>query len=103
MTMTIDEIRAANAAAGFHFFEPATLRFFSSRVGRTVYSGTRGAYFVTSERDTVGGYPRRYTVRRADETGRVETVGEFQGYATCAAAKRAAARIAARDAHPAFG
>ena len=42
---TTDDVKAANREAGRHFFDPATMRFFNSRVHRAVYGGR---YFVTS-------------------------------------------------------
>ena len=74
---TITMIRAANALAGAHFFERATMRFFRSQVLRTVYQGPGGIFFVTSEEPPYGG--RRYTVRRFDPTdpSDIETFGDF--------------------------
>lgn len=43
---TIPEIRAANAAAGGHWFARDTMRYFGTRVLPTVYSGPGGVYFV---------------------------------------------------------
>lgn len=79
---TVEEIAEANAAAGKHFFEESTMRFFNSRVLDGVYGGH---YFVTSEKDDFGG-ERAYTIRYADDEGDVSTVGEFQGFATREAA-----------------
>jgi hypothetical protein len=80
-TWTMTAIKAANAEAGYHWFEPGTLRFFASRVGDTVYQGPGGVYFVSSEQFKMTGRPdgpRRYTVRRfLPETGAVVTVGPF--------------------------
>ncbi len=65
-TWTVSEIKAANAAAGYFFFSPDTLRFFRSRIGDSVYQGVGGAFFVTSEQFVSSDgqrKPRRYTVR----------------------------------------
>lgn len=86
---SIDAIKSANRDAGMHFFEASTLRFFRSRIGRTVY---RGKYFVTSEQfvDSRGvAHARRFTIRVAGPDGDINTVGEFQAYATSADAIRA--------------
>ncbi len=67
------------------------MRFFDTRVLKDVYGGR---YFITSERfddDT----PRLYTVREADDNGRISTVGEFQGHATILDAQKEAKRLAA--------
>lgn len=97
---TIEDIKAANERAGFFFFEPATLRFFRSRVHSDVYQGPGGVYFVTSEQFRASnGYtaPRLFTVRRFDpETGSADTEGEFQAYGTRGKAHRAAQGCAAR-------
>lgn len=77
----MSDIKAANAAKDGHWFEPATLRFFRSRVGDTVYQGPGGVYFVSSEQfvDSRGNADeRRFTVRQFDpESGDINTVGEF--------------------------
>ena len=75
---TLRTIREANAEAGFHFFAPSTMRFFRSRLGKTVYGGK---YFVTSEQFN-GDSERLYTIRQVDDKGSVSTVGAFQGYAS---------------------
>jgi hypothetical protein len=87
---TIKSIKAANKAAGLHWFEPATMRFFKSRILTTVYGGR---YFVTSEQGPNG--VRAYSVREVAEDGSsISTVGEFQGWATAPQAKREAKRLA---------
>ena len=88
---TLKEIKAANAAAGQHFFEPATMRFFNSRVSARLIAGR---YFISSERfdETT---PRRYTVRIANDDGTIDTVGEFQQYPTMAQARAAAEALEA--------
>lgn len=92
---TIEDIKTANAVGGGHWFEPATMRFFSSHVSGEVYPFPGGATFVSSERYDARS-PRRYTVRVATvDGGHVGTVGEFQGYATLRAARKAAQAYAA--------
>lgn len=86
---TISDVRAANRAAGFHFFDRATIRFFGSSVVSTLY---KNLCFVTRELD-YNGTQYLYTVRQFDpETAQIETVGNFQQYTTIQAA-RAAAKI----------
>lgn len=89
MFRTIKEIKQANRASGGHWFDPDTLRFFRSRIDSTVYGGR---YFVSSEQydDST---PRLYTVREAKPDGDVETVGEFQAYATRGEAISAISRL----------
>ena len=86
-----------------HWFEPATMRFFASRVCQRAYVGPHGTTFVSSEqfRPTHGDpAPRMYSVQRVyqDSNGRwtVETVGAFQAYATRREADHAARQYAER-------
>jgi len=85
-TIDIDYIKTANKVRGFFFFEPATLRGFSSRIMADVFEGPGGIFFVTSEKRR--GFrcedgERLYTVRRFNKaTGSVDTEGEFQGFRT---------------------
>lgn len=77
------------------FFNPDTMRYFKSRLGKVFYAplGER-CYFITSERfmDT----PRAYTVRYlCPLSGAIETVGEFQQYPTRARAVTAAKKARA--------
>lgn len=94
----IGEVRYENQRSGHHWFDPATLRFFGCRIGRTVYGGR---YFISSEQDNYeGGYnawagQRRYTIRMANADGTIETVGEFGQYDTAAQARRAVLAIVA--------
>ena len=83
MYWTIANIKKANKAAGFHFFDQANMEFSDSIVYPEVYGGR---YFITAE---VPGIPsednylaRRYTVRRCEANGRIQTVSEYQQYAT---------------------
>jgi len=73
---TMAQVKAANKAIGHHWFERSTMRFFNS----VIESGLlRGRFFITSERRELD-FPKRYTVRRAQADGSIETVGTFQGY-----------------------
>lgn len=87
---SIAGIKRANRAAGLYWFEPDTIQFFNSRVMADVYPTPEGdAYFVSSEQYDDDA-PRLYTVRKFFKTsGRIDTVGEFQGYATADDARAA--------------
>lgn len=89
---SIEDIKRANVQADQYFFSPSTLRFFDSRVLPTLY-GPEGSIFVTSEKNPFGD-PRAYTVRQITTDGSIDTLGEFQGYATAAQAKKAAREFA---------
>lgn len=92
-SLTMATIKANNKAAGQHWFSKDTLRFFSSRVGSKLFKGTRCVFFVTSEEGPRGG--RKFSVRKTcDRGGRIQTVGDFQAYATRAQAEGAAKRLA---------
>lgn len=81
----IERIAEANQAAGYHFFDPDTIRFFSSIIYPRVYAGR---YFITGERCDEH-YPERFTIRVALDNGQVETVGDFQAFETHEAAEDA--------------
>lgn len=80
---------------GGHFFDRAAMRFFSSRIcwgTLTAHQGTNGGFlFVTSEESPYG--PRSYSLRVVRESGDVDTLGDFGGYADRAAAVRALHRV----------
>ena len=89
---TIGDVKAANARAGFHFFSRDTLRFFSSRISSHVYGH---GVIVTSEKGPFEDSPRRYTVRLALPDGQVESLGEFEQFATSGQAHAFARKVAA--------
>ncbi len=95
---SIEQLKSKNQRAGYHYFEPSTMRFFSSRVSADVVAGADGWYFVTSEQHkgfmTGTVYPRKYTVRVMHEDGSVDTIGEFQAHKSAGTAKCAARRAA---------
>jgi len=88
---TVDDVIVANKRAGQHFFDSATMRFFRSRVGGALYAGR---FFITSERNDMGDYPRLYTVRVAHDDGTIGEMGEFQQYASWSGATKACERYA---------
>lgn len=96
----VHDVQRIARACGSHFFDPAAMRFFSSRVSSFIarendYAG----YIVTSEQHKplyAHPEPRMYTVRRysVSDNGEgggafnIDTVGEFQQFATLQAAQR---------------
>lgn len=94
---TRNQMARKNKAEGHYWFTPETLRFFD---GRIESSSNEYGLFVTSEQfhDHRGNSePRRYTVRQfRHDTGQVETVGEFQEYASFDGASRAVAELTER-------
>ena len=87
---SIDHIKVANAERGHYFFDPATMRFFRSKIASR--SVINGRYFITSEQFDATS-PRLYTIRICHDDGTIDTVGEFQQYETVAAAKRVASQL----------
>lgn len=89
MFKNIESVKAANKAAGYHWFSKDTMRFFNTRLctahaNGPVLSGNR---FITSEK--YGDEPQLYTIRSVSEDGGIDTVGRFQGYATLGDARKA--------------
>lgn len=74
---TMGEVKRAHASAGGHFFDPATMRFFKSRVVSARLHD--GGFFITSEQ--YEDEPRHYRVRRFDAADPIdiETVGDPLG------------------------
>lgn len=77
---SINEVIQDAKQAGSHFFDTATMKFFSSRILPTLHNGR---YFITSERDVYrDSNPRMYTVREYLGAGEIGTVGSFGQYRT---------------------
>lgn len=85
------EIIAANEGAGGHWFEPETLRFFGSEIGRDTVAVSAGWVFVTREESPCGG--KAWTARLAKDSGDVATLGEFHAHHTAHDAWEAAAEV----------
>ena len=65
--------------AGFRFFSPENMRW--SRCRLQSLPPYKGRVFVTSEKSGWDA-PRYYTVRCIRPDGGIDTIGEFQGFAT---------------------
>lgn len=88
--VSFDEVRAK---ARGHFFDRESTRFFKSSYPQTAWLAEDGSYyFVTGER--FENLPRKYTVRRMNPDGTIDTVGEFQQYYSRSAARRRARECA---------
>lgn len=103
--VTLREIINANTAAGWHFFDAESMRFFDSKTHGGGWEGPFGCYLVTSERFRGLGMcadgERKWTVRVFDrETGNVDTAGDhkrgFQRYSSLSDAENAAHLCALR-------
>ena len=90
------ELRSMADAAGSHWFDRSNMRFFRSRIMPTIYAGTGGVYFLSSEQPPDGA--RKFSVRAFDvETADITTVGNH-----CSMTGREAAALARRmaDSNP---
>lgn len=106
--VTMKAICEYNAACGYRWFDPETMRWWGTRLLPTsVCEGPGGVYFVTSDAQYIAGHDRGkariYTVRRFYKTGEVDTVyrtndnavqGDPLRFRTAARAKSAARRLA---------
>ena len=91
--LSIAQIRNHNEAIGHHFFSEETMEWFSSKVYDDLHLGS---YFITSEMNTYATNPKReYTIRHANGTGNIDTVGVFGGYSSLRSARTALAKIEA--------
>ncbi len=98
---TINEIKQWNEWGGQYFFEPATIRFFRSRVLSQVMQGPGGIYFVTSEKRCFDDYTRVFTVRKFNPTdGSIDTVRYENGNNVSVATRARALRKAYDFANP---
>jgi hypothetical protein len=80
----MDDLKALNAENGGCWFEPASMRFFKTKLETGILAG---GYFITSEKSP--GDVRAFTLRSFNEQGDVKTVGEFHAHRTKAQAMRA--------------
>ncbi len=86
---TMADVKAANQAIGNHWFDRSSMRFFNTRIESGLIGGR---WFITSERFDDNA-PRKFTVRRADPDGSVDTEGDFQQYRTLDDARMAARQL----------
>ena len=101
---SVSAIRAHALENGCKWFQRGAMRFFSTRLLRGTWQSWDGrTYFVSSDaRGPRAEYGRGYSVRAYDpRTFTVSTVGEFNGYSTPRAARKAAQEAAAAAPAPA--
>ncbi|HEY6021303.1 MAG TPA: hypothetical protein VIY48_15780 [Candidatus Paceibacterota bacterium] len=79
MFNSIEDVKEAHKAAGGHWFDKDSMKFFNSIVYPELIQHPEGAYFISSERFDSGS-PRLFTVRFASFDGSIATVGEFMGF-----------------------
>ena len=86
----IEQIEGLNAALGYYFFSPDTMRWFNSKVYDDIYQvENQGVAFITSERDSyLDRQPTKlYTVRIMRLNGQIDSLSEFQQFRTLAQAR----------------
>lgn len=88
-----------------HWFDRRTMKFFGCRLPRTCYMAADGSLlFVTSEASDPWMQPRRYSVRRMDVDGEMDTIGDFHSHEcredAMAVLRAELARIAAEQVTP---
>ena len=76
MFKSIDELRLANESIGHHFFDN---EWFSKVADSTIYAGR---YFITEDFLVIGTIkiPSKYSIRRAEDAGKISTVGLYASY-----------------------
>lgn len=89
MYKNIAEIKTVNKAAGYHWFDRSTMRFFKSKIESGVYGGR---FFVTSEQPPYG--PRTFTIHEALPNGDIKTVSDFLPFSTLDEARKNARKMA---------
>lgn len=86
---TVNTIKQAMRAAGSHWFDPDTMRFFKCKILPTVYQGPGGIFFVSSE--AYQEESRAYSVRQfKPDTNDIDTVGDFNSMTRAEAIAKAA-------------
>jgi hypothetical protein len=85
MTYTITEMKAAQKENGLHWFSKPSMNFFNTKIE----TAAKDNHFITSEyMENVGN--RKYTIRCFKPLKfAVDTIGDFQQYATLKEAKQA--------------
>jgi len=87
ITLPIEDIRRRHLDTnyrerGVNWFEQGATRFFRSRYPMWGFKAGPLVFFLTSEQFDPG-YPRCYNIRVMDwQTGRINTLGEFQQWAS---------------------
>jgi|ERR1035437_211721 hypothetical protein len=90
---TITEIKAANRAAGDHFFDRAQLRLFGTRIVTHVLAGS---WFITADHLVPAEAPD-FTIHRAQHDGNITTLDGpalYHNWPTLAAARGAVRSLA---------
>lgn len=102
-----DLISDYNRTSSGHFFDKDTMRFFNSRVIEYFRGDGEKAYFITIEKNRFDSNSKRlFTVREVKRVKvksfhgykySIETVEEFQGFKTSAAAKKHIEKLLKRE------
>lgn len=96
-TVPMSYIKTANANAGYFWFTPDTMRFFSCRLPQVGYRTRAGDVLFWSSEKFRDEDPRRYSVRRMLPSGEIQTEGEFCAFETSQEARAEIQRILDRE------
>lgn len=93
---TIQDIARASLAAGSHWFDKGSMKFFNCRLMPDIFHAADGRIlFVTSEDNGYDG--RKFSVRAFDpKNADIDTIGDFNSYETKASALKAAKEFASK-------
>ena len=96
----MSDVKAAADAAGSHWFDPGSMRFFRTRLPITgLADGCGRMWFVSSEAPRNG--PRKFSVRVfVPQSGQVLTHGQFRSYGNRGSACRAMRAAIAAETDP---
>jgi len=89
MFKNIEEVIQKNNEAGYHWFSKDTMRFFKTRLVACRPNGPVlcDNYFISSEKSWTE--DRAYTLRKVNDDGTIDTVGEVMMYKTLYRARKA--------------
>lgn len=84
---TVGELKAKyyKSNPNGHFFDKATIRFFSSKI-EAVF---KNDYFITSERLGFDDYRKGFTIRKLSDDANPENISEFNEYSSLQEARQA--------------
>lgn len=92
---TVNAIKDAVRATATHRTDPDTMRLFKAHIGKYVYQGQGGVFFIISEATPCR--QRTYAVAKFDPaTSSVAPVGDLQSFSTRSEAQHQAWRLASR-------
>lgn len=92
--LSIPGLRRAHEGRGGHWFSKESMGFFGTKIHGGIL---HGRYFITSERQDAWGTRRRYSVRIAEKSTRIDTLGELGEHHSYSAARASLERALVRE------